>query len=196
MKTKKKPAPKAPAKKISQGRINQVLLYNHLTGDFLWRKYTGMPRPNKAGTDATTSHHMGYRRIFIDGQHYLAHRIAWIYTHGSAPDVIDHINQKRDDNRLINLRASNLQSNLKNAGVSKNNTSGYTGVVWSSRLDKWIAQIWANGSNIVLGRYTRKRDAVARRARANKEYGFDDLHGAAPSFNSSMEVVACPHRNH
>jgi len=59
----------------------------------------------RAGDMAGTVHSTGYVRISIDGGKYTAHHLAWLYVHGLWPsDQIEHINRKRSDNRLVNLK--------------------------------------------------------------------------------------------
>jgi len=66
---------------------------------------------------------------------------------------VDHINQKKLDNRIINLRIVTNQQNSINRPKQINNTSGYKGVC---RLpDKtWQAQIEYKGESIYLGKFS------------------------------------------
>jgi hypothetical protein len=52
--------------------------------------------------------------IRLEGIGYLAHRLAWVYMTGEQPDVIDHINRERDDNRFSNLRNGTFKDNSTN----------------------------------------------------------------------------------
>lgn len=66
----------------------------------------------------------GYKKVRnpILGQHYI-HRIVYTAFNGIIEDglQIDHINCKKDDNRLINLRLSTSKQNQLNRGCNKNN---------------------------------------------------------------------------
>lgn len=57
----------------------------------------------------------GYKRGFIFGNRYLAHRVAWLWYYGNWPvEEIDHLNHIRDDNRIENLREVSREENSKN----------------------------------------------------------------------------------
>jgi len=62
--------------------------------------------------------------------------------------IIDHINRKPYDNRLENLRIVTTRQNLRNCSISKNNTTGTTGVIKQGK--KWcyyVARINDNNGN-------------------------------------------------
>lgn len=81
----------------------------------------------------------------------------------NCPDnkVVDHINGKRYDNRISNLRICTQTQNTKNQCKPKNNTTGYKGVVKSHHKSRpWCAQIKVNYKRINLGYYKNKKDAA------------------------------------
>jgi hypothetical protein len=90
---------------------------------------------------------------------------------------IDHINHDREDNQIKNLRVVTRSDNMRNAGKSKGNTSGATGVCWSKQNNKWKAQIGVAGGNKNLGFFTNKDEAIEARAEANIKYNFHTNHG-------------------
>jgi hypothetical protein len=64
---------------------------------------------------------------------------------------IDHINNVRLDNRLINLRWCSYNENNRNSIIRKNNTSGIKGVYFHKQLNKYRAQIMINNKNKHIG---------------------------------------------
>lgn len=79
--------------------------------------------------------------------------------------VIDHINGNPLDNRRSNLRICTIQENTFNAKVSKNNTSGVTGVWFSKEKNKWYAEGKLNQKKIYLGTYQDFAKAVEARVK-------------------------------
>ena len=65
----------------------------------------------------------------------------------------DHINGNGLDNRFSNLRICTNQQNMYNKGISSRNTSGFKGVCWKTRDEKWESKITKEGKRIALGHY-------------------------------------------
>lgn len=82
----------------------------------------------------------------------------------------DHHNRNTFDNRKENLWKATSQENARNASLSKNNTSGFTGVTWRKKERQWMAYIMIDYKQKCLGYYTNKEDAIRTRLRAEKEY--------------------------
>lgn len=80
--------------------------------------------------------------------------------------VIDHINGKREDNRLENLQ---IVTNRHNLSKDSRGTSKYTGVHWHSRDKKWIAQIWTGVKRVHLGAFKDENEAGLAYQTALKE---------------------------
>lgn len=64
---------------------------------------------------------------------------------------IDHINRKKTDCRTVNLRLVNAQQNAMNKSLSKNNTTGYVGVCYNPKVQRYNARIFLNERAIYLG---------------------------------------------
>ncbi len=137
---------------LTQGRLRTVLHYSALTGIFVWR------RPKRSGRRPGRIDNHGYRYIHIDGDVYKAANLAWFYVHGQWPSpLLDHINGKRDDDRIENLREATRAENNQNRKMDRRNTSGYRGV--SKRGDIWVAQLNAHGVIRRLGKFTSAEEA-------------------------------------
>ena len=83
----------------------------------------------------------------------------------------DHINRQKNDNRKCNLRNITRSENMFNKGMTKANTSGYVGVSWSNKNQKWIASLRVDKKSKYLGYYDDPREAhEAYLAAAEKYY--------------------------
>jgi hypothetical protein len=83
---------------------------------------------------------------------------------------IDHINHNGLDNRKDNLRFVTRAQNNMNRSKSKYNKSGFIGVSWYKALSKWRAYTSVNDSQIHLGYFDKKDDAISARKEYNKQY--------------------------
>ena len=141
---------------------------------------TGVLTHRKTGHQAGWVNDRGYRIITHQGTNYKAHRIAWLIFHGVLPTgQIDHINQKKDDNRIVNLRDVDSLTNRRNLKRHGSNKSGVMGVCFHKKRKKWRARIKVNLRDIALGEFDRFEDAVAARRVAEAVYGFHENHGQA-----------------
>ena len=72
----------------------------------------------------------------------------------------DHINHNRLDNRKINLRVCTQLQNNYNTKCDRNNKSGFLGVSYCKRDDKWVAHIQLNYKQMNLGSFPSKEEAA------------------------------------
>lgn len=79
---------------------------------------------------------------------------------------IDHINRDKLDNRKGNLRFVSHGDNMLNATMRVDNRSGFTGVFYDTKRNKWLAHFRGR----YIGRYVMKDDAIAARKKAEKEF--------------------------
>jgi len=161
---------------LTQERLKKLLDYDPATGIFT-RKV--ILKKGCVGDVAGHLHQQGYIRICVDGKHYKAHRLAWLYVHGVWPKAgVDHNDHIKHHNQINNLCETNHTDNARNAKRSVLNKSGVTGVHWHKRDERWISSIRVNGVSIFLGGYKEKSRAIKRRQFANVLYGFHENHGA------------------
>jgi hypothetical protein len=84
----------------------------------------------------------------------------------SAGQVVDHKNGNTLDNRRENLRLCLVKNNAHNQKRHSNNSSGYKGVHWHSRVKKWAASIMYELQAKHLGYFKDPRDAAEAYDRA------------------------------
>lgn len=87
----------------------------------------------------------GYRAICVDRKCYLAHKLIYLMHYKTWPDVLDHINSNRLDNRIENLRVASVAQNSWNKKITSKNTSGCKNVSWNKDRQKWAVRIRACG---------------------------------------------------
>mgnify|MGYP003665566021 CR=1 FL=1 len=85
--------------------------------------------------------------------------------------TVDHINNDRGDNRLINLKWATRKEQAHNRRLTTNNTSGFKGVYPENRSTgiRWIASLKAHGT---LRRRccNTKEEAIIKRRELEIEY--------------------------
>jgi hypothetical protein len=156
--------------------VRQLLHYDVASGVFAWK-----PRPRSmfrneqnfrlwntryAGKAAGTINPAGHLRVAVGHIQYHAHRLVWLYMHGEpVPDVIDHIDHNKLNNRFTNLRAATKLQNGANSGKRKNNTTGIKGVGLLPH-GSYRARIMFNGKDIALGRFKTLEEAAKARFEA------------------------------
>jgi hypothetical protein len=93
-------------------RLNELFEYISTTGDLVRKIGRGGAKP---GEVAGTINKHGYRVIGVDGKLFVAHRIVWkILKNEEPPEILDHIDNDRLNNRIDNLQeASNAQNTRK-----------------------------------------------------------------------------------
>ena len=147
--------------------------YDPDTGHLWWTKRVGRrPFDKPAGClDKTTGYiRVSYKRQGILTQ-YRAHRLAWFLYHGVWPkDQVDHINNVRDDNRIVNLREATGSENQGNRKIQVGCSSKYKGVRWSKPAKKWVARIMVNYKAIHIGCYDSEQEAALAYNKAALEY--------------------------
>lgn len=85
-------------------------------------------------------------------------------------ELIDHEDRNPANNRRSNLRRSSRTENNRNASLSKNNTSGVSGVSFSKSKNKWRSYINLDYKQKFLGYYNSFDDAVRARLVGEIEY--------------------------
>jgi hypothetical protein len=136
-------------KQVSHSRLRELLHYDAVTGVFTNRqsRMGGVVEGSIAGTKRSD----GYIKITIDRKQYYAHKLAWFYVYDVFPDLVDHVDRNRSNNRIENLRLATASQNQQNQLLRSNNTSGFKGVSYYKRTGKWKTEIQVNGVRKCLG---------------------------------------------
>jgi hypothetical protein len=109
----------------------------------------------------------GYADTREDGKLLRMHRIILDADEGT---LVDHRDRNPLNNRTLNLRICDKSQNAINTKVYKNNTSGIKGVHWSSKNNRWIAQISINKKRHHIGSFTDFNGACKARQEFEKIY--------------------------
>jgi len=155
--------------------INQEFVKEYFKYDdgllLLRKKYSrrcGVSLDTKVGSLSAA----GYLRVSIDYRKYSIHRLIFLYHHGFLPEKIDHIDQNKTNNKIENLREASQSENLTNRGLNKTNTTGYKGVSFVHKTNKYIAHICKDNIKEHLGTFnTAKEAAEAYDKRAEEIHG-------------------------
>lgn len=102
-----------PLKHIDPKQLKQELLYDPDTGLFV-RLHNSPCGRVPAGFVHKPKQWDTYVRIRLGAHYFAAHRLAYVYMTGRQPQVVDHINGLRHDNRWENLRDGTHTDNSKN----------------------------------------------------------------------------------
>ena len=85
---------------------------------------------------------------------------------------MDHIDCKTKNNNVLNLRWATSVQNSQNNSLRKDSTSGVKGVSFHKQSNKWLAYISIDNTQIKLGSFTNKEDAInVRVKKANEVFG-------------------------
>lgn len=159
--------------------LRQLLRYEPDTGKLFWLPraaetfVTNDPRgrnwvcscwnARRAGRQAFTAVSSdGYRMGIVLGVGVLAHRAIWAIQTGKWSDrQIDHADMDPGNNRWGNLREATRSENMRNKGLSCNNTSGVKGVSWHKGSGVWRARLTLHRKQYYLGGF-RSLESAAR----------------------------------
>lgn len=172
-------------KSIDPNRAHELLSYDPESGALAWKAREGNKTFNTrfAGKEAGHRHKCTvgktYIQVRVDDRLHYAHRIAWVMLHGpiGRTEEIDHINGDGTDNRIANLRLVTSSQNKRNQRKLCTNTSGYTGVYYDKRRDRYYVRANIGDTYVALGYASTAEEGAAIRERYNRENGYHVNHG-------------------
>jgi hypothetical protein len=131
------------------------LAYNPLTGELFWRiRKQGRQLNRPAGTWDN-----GYRKLVINRQPCLLHRVVWVWLTGEDPGelMVDHIDRDRGNNRWWNLRLGSAELNSVNTPGK-----GYYLATTERRSKPWRVTRYTATGRMCCERYATEAEAKAR----------------------------------
>lgn len=93
-------------------------------------------------------------------------RLFWII----SGKYYDHHDRNTFNNRKYNLWKATAQENAQNATKRNDNKSGFIGVHWHKKQQRWHAYIRNDGKRIHIGSFVNKEDAIIARLHAEVKY--------------------------
>ncbi len=99
----------------------------------------------------------GYAEAWINGQKIYLHRFL---TTCPKEKEVDHINGNKLDNRRENLRICTHSENMHNNFKLITNKSGFKGVSWNKKYNKWESRIFFKNKQLFIGFFKNKLHAT------------------------------------
>lgn len=138
----------------------------------------------KNGVEIGTKGYHGYLKLTFMKKEYQVHRLCWFLHCGVWPNIIDHINHDKTDNRLSNIRDVDHKTNNMNQSLRASNKLGLSGVYWCKVKKSFRAQIRVDGVKTNLGSFKTLLDAAATIIKARRKYGYHENHGGVNAVSS------------
>ena len=108
-------------------------------------------------------------RLRIQGKQYSESHLVWLWHHGRLPKAdLEHLDGDPLNSAIENLREYDHRQRLS---ARRTNKSGYPGVSWDKRSERWRAEICVNSRTINLGRFGEMDDAIDARKAAEIKHG-------------------------
>lgn len=155
---------------------DQKFEYCFLSGKFRYRACS-LNRKHLWGEVAGGGNGAGYvlLAVTVEGKQFklYAHRLViYLATGEMPPEVVNHIDGNKSNNRLINLENETPRGNTtkgKTSRLNKDNSSKYVGVGWDKSRSKWQSRIEVGGKGRWLGYFKSEKAAAAAYQKALKE---------------------------
>ena len=159
-------------KPINVERVRE--LFEYRDGQLFWKVSRGRGGgAAPAGSRAGWINKDCYRYVIIDNRAFKEHRVIYALCHGADPAhmQVDHIDGDRANNCIDNLRLATAAQNKRNLnGLARRNTSGFRGVHWHKKNNKWCARAKYAGKIIHGGYFTDKQEAANRASELRRQY--------------------------
>lgn len=100
-----------PRKKIElpqREKLQSLLAYDANNGGFVYRKKRRGRGKIRPGDSAGVLQPNGHYTIMIDKKRYYIHRLVWFWFNGDNPELIEHIDGNKANNRIENLTTTTM----------------------------------------------------------------------------------------
>jgi len=176
---------------VGPNNVRELFYANDQTGELFWRERTDDVEPNRRARNVFNKMYAGrkvgyeraghgttYLQVRAIGKVYALHRVVWLYCYLSWPKgQIDHVDGNGLNNHISNLRDVTRSQNQRNAKRRKDNKSGFTGVTWNSKANKWLVRICTDSGRKHLGYFFCLKKAILVRDVANMKNDYHPNHG-------------------
>jgi hypothetical protein len=109
---------------------------------------------------------------------FYRYQIIWAIHHNEwlNDKSIDHDNRNTLDDKIENLRKATDKDQGGNCGKRSHNTTGYKGVTFDKRRNKYVAQMRQKGKHIFIGYFDNAEDAHKAYCVVAQEYFGEFFH--------------------
>jgi hypothetical protein len=136
--------------------------YDAKTGEVFWRRNSLNGRGKIGCPAGNYSKKLKRYRLSLNGKYFFRYQIVWLLHYGIWPvHEIDHEDRIPFHDWPGNLRKATRSQQLSNRTTMGHNTSGYRGIYFDPRKQRWAARISVNGNRRRLGTYETKQEAFA-----------------------------------
>lgn len=153
---------------LTQEEIRRVFSYKD--GKLFWNIKPGpkIRLGSEAGSPSERYWHIKYK-----GKSYKRSILIWLYHNERKPEVVEHKDTNKTNDRIENLRPATQQQNMFNRGSCKNSSSIYKGVSKNNGRGKpWKAEARVGGKHYYLGLHETEIEAAKAYDKFTK-----DIHG-------------------
>lgn len=140
---------------LSQDLLHE--LFEYRDGMLFW-KTTTSTKVDRIEQQAGFLTLKGYRALSIGKnatksvkKQYLVHRLIYMMFYGEMPEILDHIDGNKLNNKIENLRPANALQNSYNKKNYRNNKTGIKGVNFNKQCGKFFARCQVNKKQNWLG---------------------------------------------
>lgn len=148
-------------KTITREEVLWHFHYDRPNGKLYWKNHWDKTSLAKfKGKEANTKDNHGYLRVMINYTAWSIHRLVYFLETDTWPEIIDHINGDKTDNRFGNLKSSDARKNMQNMYLHREGK--LVGTHFAKNVGRWRSLIRINKKLIHLGLFDTELEAHQR----------------------------------